>query len=460
MNNNNADNNNTQNNRAANIYKDCHSQIVKIKSKVNGLNDTILGTNHVTSININVNNVSPNLPFAEIKIIYGDELVKLKINQKIKVKTLLENLRTKLNIKKDRILFLFRDDKQFIESEDITVKIIKENRNEFLLAEGINFSYVPPIIVQSEESSRKLKSVNNKIKEPSPKKSRFPKVEIKQQEINKINEKLIKLIQQATKASTQIVPIPKKASRKEDFGFFIVDQDGTHRHINLGQASLQEFLDFNSSDSEAEFSLDEGTNSDPQNESNTYEEGVDLNSRPHTHAHFPIEPRPLYDHNLVNRLVEMGFEVNNARIALRISHNNLDEAAHYLMNAPDFFFAENAHLAGENNSFPTRVRAINTNPLEPTTDTTNNMNPFAPRNEIPREENIQVAVIRADNPLIPSIINNLQVVTQNNIVVPRNTTEEHNFRLHFSSGIIDFQQFGGSGREAYQSNHLLLFTKF
>lgn len=61
-----------------------------------------------------------------------------------------------------------------------------------------------------------------------------------------------------------------------------------------------------------------------------------------------------FDEALLTQLLAMGFSLHNSRIALRASHNNMEVAIHYLINAPNTFFEENEELAVENTA-PTVV---------------------------------------------------------------------------------------------------------
>lgn len=61
-----------------------------------------------------------------------------------------------------------------------------------------------------------------------------------------------------------------------------------------------------------------------------------------------------FDQALLTQLMAMGFSLHNSRIALRASHNNMEVAIHYLINAPNTFFEGNEELAVENTA-PTVV---------------------------------------------------------------------------------------------------------
>jgi hypothetical protein len=135
-----------------------------------------------------------------------------------------------------------------------------------------------------------------------------------------------------------------------------------------------------------------------------------------------------YDQILLNILLEMGFDETNSRIALRLTANDLNEATHLLINAPEFIYIENLHLAVDNPSNQNNLEVnniINFNISNGTdnisaSNTSNIPTSNVVQNNIRIEENISNNIGSVIHNGISNNISNNQNNIQTNSQIPTN----------------------------------------
>jgi hypothetical protein len=289
-----------------------------------------------------------------LRVMFNNDLLKIKIPEKVTVKDILIYLKNSLKLPNESCLRLYYFTQNLSENQIFSeneLKKFKENllliQDERLSSEDINSHHKIKKVGLNDSFSSKHSSIKSK------KKSATIPIEEAIMKCTGANHKM-------SKSKSLII--------KERRGFgqgelnsmmnLLISRglEGHIRHIDDEGEDEEffEYLDDNSSDSESSYlreihSHSSDLNPNQNNQSNQNQ--VVINSpNLSNEAQINYQSRRIvnYDLQLLAMLIEMGFPEENCRIALRLANNDLNYASNILLLAPPEIFNDNQHLAGEN----------------------------------------------------------------------------------------------------------------
>jgi hypothetical protein len=348
-----------------------------------------------------------------LKVTFKDKMVKVKIYNKIKVKELLNMLRHELRIPQENEIFLMNDQGRLNDCDELTEKDLKKLKENWILVEDTDYEQQGK---NETEKKRELTGLdqNRIIMNRSSSNINISNVDNRDHRDNKTlsNISMAEMIKLCTGAETLLKQskIKKKIKRPgyEILNFLMhrghhhdeddEDQESSY-DMEFDDSESDEFSNFHH-DHEHQFEpiinrhpgelnsneslgiqnvggssiqsegRQAGSSMNPINVQNSGNLIPSMNNSSNLIHNYSSNQNPReqqdpfrvfrqpapriinYDQILLTELMEMGFPLNNSRIALRASRNNMEIAVHYLLNAPDNFFAENEELAVENNIQP------------------------------------------------------------------------------------------------------------
>jgi hypothetical protein len=291
-----------------------------------------------------------------LRIMFNDDLLKIKIPEKASVKDILSHLKSTLNLPKESCLRLYYFSHILSENQIFTENEVKKYKENLLLIQDQKFN------CEDIKSHVKIKKagLNESFSSISSKQSSY-----KKSPIIPVEEAIMKCTGASKKMSK-----PKSSIIKERRGFGHIEltsimnllmSRGLEGHIRQieHEGEEQDFVEYldDSSDSQSSYErshysnqFNHEINSVNENMQNNLIQVVDNSGSLPNEDQVRNLPRRIanYDMQLLGQLMEMGFPEENCRIALRLASNDLNYASNILLFAPPEIFIDNEHLGVEN----------------------------------------------------------------------------------------------------------------